>query len=161
MTAAAGRRNRQITPGDIDRTTENDRNAARQHRAGRRCNMTAQTDKPARFTVAGIARRNQAAGGHYFDRDTLRFFDQRRSDFLSVTINGRIFVFGRGRRWTLGTGSVHAWSVAEFDPTDGDSRPYNKTTSRDLLPDSLTMNPTTTAADIRRALVDLTAGKVD
>jgi hypothetical protein len=120
--------------------------------------MKTQTAKTVRrYSVAEIANRNQAAGGHYFDRDTLRFFNQRRSDFRTATVGGRVFVFGRGRRWTLGTGSVHAWSIAEFDTADGDLRPFDKTTHRDLLPDTLTMNPTTTAADIHQALTELTA----
>jgi hypothetical protein len=95
-------------------------------------------------TVATIARANSAAGLHYFDRDTLRFFNQRRSDFRAVTVSGRVFVYGRGRPW--GIGDVHAWSVAEFDPATG------RTHSVDGLPHSLTMNRNTTAADIRLAL---------
>ncbi len=116
-------------------------------------------NKPERFTVAEIASRNAAAGRHYFDRDTLRFFNQKRGDFRVYHVGGRVFVYGKGRPWTLGTGSVHVWSIAEFDTTDSDLRSFDKTTHGDLLPDSLMQNHATTAEDIRRALAELVTGK--
>ena len=107
------------------------------------------TDKR-RWTIAEIARTNSAAGSHYFDPGTLRFFNQRRSDFHVCQIAGRVFVYGRGRTWGW-SNSVHAWSVAEFDPKTGEIEGYT-TKGGDLLPDSLKMNHATTAADIRLAL---------
>jgi len=104
-----------------------------------------QATKPARFTVAEIARRNHAAGMHYFDADTLRFFSQRRSDFRAVTINGRVFVFGRGRPWLKSDGLAR-WSLAEFYPETG------RTHTVDQFPDSILYNEETTAEDIKLGL---------
>ena len=43
------------------------------------------------YTIAHIADHNQRSGGHYFDRSTLKFFGQRRSDFRVKTLDdGRI-----------------------------------------------------------------------
>ena len=101
-----------------------------------------------RWTVASIARRNSEAGRHYFDRDTLRFFNQTRRDFRVAHIAGRVFVYGQGRDWggEIQGNPIRPWSVAEFYPETG----YTHTV--DAIPDSLTFDRNTTAAQIRLAL---------
>lgn len=73
-------------------------------------------------TVAEIAMHNAATGGHYFDKDTLRFFGQKRGDFRSRRLpDGRVIVFAyTHRRWNgLDFGGKPA-SLAVYDPTTGD-----------------------------------------
>lgn len=71
-------------------------------------------------TIAEIAAKNQEAGGHYFDRGTLRFFGQTRKDFRARTLkDGRIVVYSRQHRgWDIGGGIV---SLAVFDKVTGDT----------------------------------------
>lgn len=107
--------------------------------------IASKTEKPNRWTVAEIARRNHDAGGHYFDADTQRFFNQRRGDFRTATIGGRVFVFGRGRPW-LNPESINPWSLAEFYPDTG------RTHTVEAMPDAILHDPKTTAAQVRLAL---------
>lgn len=71
-------------------------------------------------TIAQIAAHNESAGGHYFDRATMRFFGQRRSDFRVRTLkDGRIVVFAYSNRgWLFSTGKPT--SLAVYDPKTGD-----------------------------------------
>lgn len=72
-------------------------------------------------TISEIAYKNAKAGGHYFDRDTLRFFGQRRSDFRRKRLaDGRIVVYAYAhRRWNIGFAGMPS-SLAVFDETTGD-----------------------------------------
>ncbi len=75
-----------------------------------------------RPTIAHIAERNAAAGGHYFSRDTLRYFGQRRKDFKVHVRARRVFVQAsryKDRRYYWGE------SFAEFNPKTGDVRSVN------------------------------------
>ena len=93
-----------------------------------------------RYTIAEIAAANEAKGGFYFSKDTLKFFKQKRSDFKVKHIAGRIFVMAPSR-WD---GHLMGYSVAEFNPETGDlSQPkdhsatfYNEARVMDFL-DSL------------------------
>jgi hypothetical protein len=69
------------------------------------------------WTIAAIAQELMSAGNHYFDRETLRFFGQRRSDFRVYTGGDRIFMFASASR---GWDSPGLSSFAEFvPPKDG------------------------------------------
>jgi hypothetical protein len=73
--------------------------------------------KSRRWTVAEIARANEATGGTYFDRQTLKFFGQRRGDFsVYHSKTGRVFVFADASR---GWNSTGLSSFAEFHPGTG------------------------------------------
>jgi hypothetical protein len=68
-----------------------------------------------RYTIAQIADHVTHSGGHYFDRDSMRFFGQRRKDFTVYHYADRIFTIApSGDSW-------HGlfWSIAEYDPTTG------------------------------------------
>lgn len=75
-------------------------------------------------SIAEIAEHNSRTGGHYFDKDTLRFFGQRRGDFRARTLkDGRIIVYAyTHRRWdNIGFGGKPS-SLAEYNPTTGEIR---------------------------------------
>jgi len=73
-----------------------------------------------RITIAEIAAHNQRAGGHYFDRGTLKFFGQRRSDFRVRSIDGRVIVYSRVHRgWNIAPEHGVA-SLAEYNPETGE-----------------------------------------
>ena len=71
-------------------------------------------------TIAQIAAHNQRAGNHYFDRDTLKFFGQRRGDFRVRKIDGRVIVYCRVHRgWN--TAPEHGIAtLAEYNPETGE-----------------------------------------
>lgn len=75
-------------------------------------------NKRCRPTIAYIAECNAAAGGHYFSRDTLRFFGQRRSDFKVHVRAERVFVQASSYQG----GNYMGESFAEFNPKTGDVR---------------------------------------
>lgn len=89
--------------------------------------MNTATSKTRRPTIAEIARHNEQAGGHYFDRGTLRFFGQRRGDFRVRVLKG-----ADGSRRIIVLAFTHAgWdcgfegrpsSLAEFDEKTGNTR---------------------------------------
>lgn len=74
------------------------------------------------YTIAHIAAHNQRSGGHYFDRSTLKFFGQRRSDFRVKTLDdGRIIVYARAHRgWDIK--DHKPVSLAVYDPETGNVR---------------------------------------
>jgi hypothetical protein len=71
------------------------------------------------YTIAHIADHNQRSGGHYFDRSTLKFFGQRRSDFRVKTLDdGRIVVYAHAHRgWDIKDDKPA--SLAVYDPATG------------------------------------------
>jgi hypothetical protein len=80
-------------------------------------------------TIAAIAAHNEKAGGHYFDKGTLRFFGQRRADFHARTLkDGRIVVYAfTHRRWDNVSFGGKPSSLAVYDPKTGDmSTPADK-----------------------------------
>jgi hypothetical protein len=87
-------------------------------------------------TIAEIAAHNARTGGHYFDRDTLRFFRQTRRDFRARTLaDGRVVVYAYAHRcWDgLDFGGKPS-SLAVYDPETGDvSTPADKEELRDQL----------------------------
>lgn len=74
-----------------------------------------------RQLLGDIVQRAKEAGSHYFDRDTLKFFGQRLSDFHAVKVGSREFVYGRqGKGFWHGESDIHAaghaqlpWSVGK------------------------------------------------
>jgi hypothetical protein len=71
------------------------------------------------YAISDIADHNQKAGGHYFDRSTLAFFNQRRSDFRAYTSpSGRVFIHGASSRPFMHTYGLT--STAEYFPETGD-----------------------------------------
>ena len=72
------------------------------------------------YTIAHIADHNQRSGRHYFDRSTLKFFGQRRSDFRVKTLDdGRIIVYAHAHRgWDIK--ATQPVSLAVYDPETGD-----------------------------------------
>ena len=84
--------------------------------------MNTATSKTRCPTIAEIARHNEQAGGHYFDRGTLRFFGQTRGDFKAKRIGGRVIVFAYAHKgWNIGF-SGRPSSLAEFDEKTGNTR---------------------------------------
>lgn len=55
------------------------------------------------WTVAAIARRNKAAGGHFFDRGTLKFFGETMSSYGVKAAGGKVFVVRKsdGKKWPV------------------------------------------------------------
>lgn len=60
-------------------------------------------------TIEEIARRNKEAGGKYFDKDTLSFFNQKLSDFRVIEFDDRTFV----KAVSKDAFGIH-WSIAEI-----------------------------------------------
>jgi hypothetical protein len=86
--------------------------------------MSETTTKERRWTVADIAAANERAGGHYFDRATLRFFGQTRGSFRVYQGGGRVFVFSTAhRRWDYPGLSSFAEFNAETGRIDGVEHP--------------------------------------
>ena len=86
-------------------------------------------------TIAEIAAHNASTGGHYFDRDTLRFFGQKRGDFRARTLkDGRIIVYAYAhRRFSLDFGGRPS-SLAVYDPSTGKvGRPEDHDAIRESL----------------------------
>ena len=84
--------------------------------------MNTATSKTRCPTIAEIARHNEQAGGHYFDRGTLRFFGQTRGDFKAKRIGGRVIVFAYAHKgWDIGF-SGRPSSLAEYNETTGETR---------------------------------------
>ena len=84
--------------------------------------MNTATSKTRCPTIAEIARRNEQAGGHYFDPGTLRFFGQTRGDFKAKRIGGRVIVYAFTHNgWNIGF-SGRPSSLAEFDEKTGNMR---------------------------------------
>lgn len=75
-----------------------------------------------RITISQIANHNKAAGGHYFRRETLKFFNQRQSDFRIYQTKGRIFVYAPSfwESWTTGKLEKMGYSIGEYNPETGD-----------------------------------------
>lgn len=71
--------------------------------------------------IETISNMNQEAGGHYFDKETMEFFNQRLSDFVAYKTRGRTFVIGQSRGWRVNPNAPISkpWSVAEFIPETG------------------------------------------
>ena len=86
-------------------------------------------------SIADIARRLEAAGSHYFDRDTLRFFGQTRRDFRARYLkDGRLVVYARTHRgWDCGfEGAVS--SLAVVDMVAGDTHGiFDKSDQADVI----------------------------
>ena len=79
--------------------------------------MSTRTKAP---TIAEIAEHNARSGGHYFDRDTLRFFGQTRRDFRARMVGGRVIVYARTHRgWDLAP-DYGVSSLAEYNPETGE-----------------------------------------
>ena len=78
-----------------------------------------------RYTIAEIAAANNRAGGHYFDRDTLKFFGQTRRMFRAIHKAARVFVYAA--HYGQGKFSV-GYSFAEFHPATGRLSPMGLTT---------------------------------
>ena len=72
--------------------------------------------KAKKWTISEIAAVLQENGSHYFDRDTLRFFGQRRSDFRVYQGGGRVFMFSAAHK---GWDGPSLSSFAEFLPETG------------------------------------------
>jgi len=69
-------------------------------------------------TISEIASHNADAGGFYFSRDTLKFFNQTEWSFQVHQVRDRIFVFAPSR-WG---GKLMGYSIAEYDPETGNIR---------------------------------------
>jgi hypothetical protein len=67
-----------------------------------------------RYTLAEIRAANQAAGGHMFDRQTLKFFGETMRNYRVNHDGERVIVIRRGGK--AGDGRF------EFDPQTGDVR---------------------------------------
>ncbi len=77
-----------------------------------------------RWTLADIKAANHAAGNHFFDRATMKFFNDRASNFGVRHEGGKIIVYrkkntyqtlGNGTRFIAGQGGAEY----EFDPKTG------------------------------------------
>ena len=97
--------------------------------------------KTKRYTLAQIADAVTAAGSHYFERDTLRFFGQCRSSFKVRHVAGRVFVLAPSYWFFNGVKRLIGYSFAEFTPAiDGKkvkrapviSAPYDYTGDKNL-----------------------------
>ena len=71
-------------------------------------------------TMSSIVAANKAAGGHYFDKDTLKFFGQKLSDFKVKMVGERVLLVAyTHREWNLKFEGKPA-SLAEFNPATGE-----------------------------------------
>jgi len=66
-------------------------------------------------TITEIFFRDTDAGGFYFSRDTLKFFNQTLRSFKVYQVRDRIFVYAPSR-WN---GKLMGYSIAEYDPETG------------------------------------------
>jgi len=68
-------------------------------------------------TISEIASHNAAAGGYYFSRETLKFFNQTLRSFKSYQVRDRIFVYApaNDERWP-------GYIIAEYFPATGKVR---------------------------------------
>jgi len=66
-------------------------------------------------TISEIASHNADAGGFYFSRDTLKFFNQTLRSFKVYQVRDRIFVYAPCR-WD---GKLMGYSIAEYFPATG------------------------------------------
>lgn len=98
-----------------------------------------------RYTVEEIAYKNQEAGGHYFDEDTLEGFNQRLEDFKVLEYGGRVFVYAQSRGYELMGETIRPWSVTEIDVGTGRTKSVG-------LNYILTLDPKTTSEEIAKAI---------
>ncbi len=104
-----------------------------------------------RCRIDKIKAMNQAAGGHYFDEDTLEGFNQRLSDFKVFEYKGRLFTYAQSRGYELMGEKIRPWSVTEIDLDTGRTRSVG-------IRFEITQNPETTAEDIEAAIRSIVDG---
>ena len=71
-----------------------------------------------RYSVQDIKRIHQENGGYFFNRDTMKFFGDRMSDFGIRNFNHGTYLIRKNPRLDAFT------NIWEFDPTDGSLKPY-------------------------------------
>ena len=66
-----------------------------------------------RYTLSTIKHLNHSVGGHFFDRDTMKFFGDTMSSFKVVHEGSKVFIERKrtGKRWQFNTTTYHIGPV--------------------------------------------------
>jgi hypothetical protein len=72
------------------------------------------------WTIPRIKAANRAAGFHWFDEDTLAFFDSRVEDAVYEGPGGVFFVSSEQFHGSDGDSGPRRWTVRRFDPETAD-----------------------------------------
>lgn len=71
-----------------------------------------------KWTIASIRAANRAAGGHWFDRQTMKHFGSRVLGYVYQGAGGVYFVSSERNRYDPSEGV--RYTVRRFDPVDAD-----------------------------------------